>query len=74
MIYTVDRLEGGLALLEGPEGEVKPVPVNQLPQGLHEGAKLEGGQSGWVLRPDLEEEARRALQARLARLKGKPGR
>ncbi len=53
MIDTVDRIEGGLAVLEDEHGGVTNVRAADLPEGTAEGDKLERTQMGWQLRPDL---------------------
>ena len=45
MFYSVDRIEGPLAVLQDDEGENRAVPLAELPEGLREGDVLcrEGG-------------------------------
>ena len=39
MIWTVDRIEDGIAIIETPTGNVK-IETKHLPQGVKEGNKL----------------------------------
>ena len=54
MMYTVDRIEGGFAVLEDEQGGMTNVRMADLPEGTSEGDKLERTQTDWRLRPDLK--------------------
>ena len=41
MKYTIDRIEGGIAVLECEDGTMTEAPVQSLPQGIREGSALE---------------------------------
>ena len=71
MFYSVDRIEGPLAVLQDDEGENRTVPLAELPEGLREGDVLCREGERW--RPATEERDRRRaeLQALLDRLTGK---
>lgn len=71
MIYTVDRLEGGWAVLEDEGRQMSDVPLSRLPAGLREGDLLERTGLGWTLRPDLRESRLARNRALLDRLKNK---
>jgi len=68
MIYTVDRLEGNLALLESETGAMVSVPLVRLPQPLSEGEKLEEIDWGYRRRPQLRQAAQEENRRRLNRL------
>ena len=55
-VYAVDRIEGRLAVLEGPDGRLE-VELAQLPDGIREGDCLRSVDGVWC--PDPEETARR---------------
>lgn len=71
MIYTVDRLEGAWAVLEGESGEMTDLPRAELPPDLREGDKLEQTETGWTLRQDLREQQLAKNRALLDKLKQK---
>ena len=55
-VYAVDRIEGRLAVLEGPDGRLE-VELARLPDGIREGDCLRSVDGVWC--PDPEETARR---------------
>lgn len=67
--FSVDRIEGRVAVVIGDDGSTHDVPIHRLPRGLHEGTVLvvEQGPHGapvWrSARVDREEEARRHSRA-----------
>lgn len=71
MIYTVDRIEGSWAVLEGEDRRMSDVPLSQLPCGLREGDRLERTEEGWRVRPELREQKLAKNRALLERLKGR---
>ena len=71
MIYTIDRIEGGFAVLEDENGAVRDLPLTSLPEGAGEGDKLEQTEAGWQLHPDVKAAALAQNQALLERLKNR---
>lgn len=57
MIYIIDRIEEGVAVLVSDSGEKMEVPLSGLPSGAHEGSCLRPCERGFAL--DEEEEAAR---------------
>jgi hypothetical protein len=74
MQWVIDRIEGGIAVLESAEtDETVERPKKDLPKGAKEGQVLtDDGSAGGALRIDLEETAARAarIRERFERLKG----
>lgn len=71
MIYTVDRLEEGWAVLEDSIGELTILPLTRLPQGTREGDKLEETEEGLLPRPELKQAALSRNRLLLEKLKNK---
>ncbi len=70
MLYSVDRLEGNIAVLVDDEGNSLSLPLAALPKGTRAGAILRRVGEGLTLAPAEEEERRRRvleLQRRLRR-------
>lgn len=59
--YTVDRIEGKTAVLTGPKGEVKNLPLGSLPAGTSAGSVLR--REGKAFVHDDEERERRMSEA-----------
>jgi hypothetical protein len=57
MIYTVDRIEGGYAVLIDGEGVSADVLLKNLPA-VREGDVLEKTEDGYILREDLTAQRR----------------
>lgn len=57
MIYVIDRIEEGIAVLVSDSGEKIEVLLSGLPSGAHEGSCLRPCERGFAL--DEEEEAAR---------------
>lgn len=57
MIYVIDRIEEGIAVLVSDSGEEIEVLLSGLPSGAHEGSCLRPCERGFAL--DEEEEAAR---------------
>lgn len=57
MYYTIDRLEGALAVLEDEDGHTSTAPLSELPQGVGESDVLMLRDGVWSPAPD--EAARR---------------
>jgi hypothetical protein len=74
MRWVIDRIEGGVAVLESTETEeTEERPKKVLPKGAKEGQVLtDDGAAGGALRIDVEETAARAarIRERFERLKG----
>lgn len=60
MTYSVDRIEGGYAVLNGSDGGSTDVPLTELPA-VREGDVLEKTDGGFVLREDLTAQRRERL-------------
>ena len=61
MIFSVDRIENGLAVLEDENGTMQTVPLAQLPPDTCEGAVLRLAEGVWTI--DTDEAARRRTEA-----------
>ena len=59
---TIDRLEGGFAVAELPDGTTRNIPLAQLPQGVREGCRLVSTPDGW--RPDQADTAQAQARVR----------
>lgn len=69
MIYSVDRLEGGYAVLIGDGGEREDLPLEALGgEAVKEGDILERAEDGWHIRRDLTEKRRERLKKRSAKM------
>lgn len=66
--YTLDRFEGGVAVLVAEEGGSILVPICQLPFGMREGAVLRREGQNFTLDEAAESERRAAANDKLARL------
>jgi len=62
-IWSVDRIEAGVAVLEDQQRRHLSLPVEQLPEGAREGDCLRRSDKGGFLL-DSEETARRKARAR----------
>ena len=71
MFYSVDHIEGPLAVLQDDEGENRAVPLAELPEGLREGDVLCREGESWRPAPEERDRRRAELQALLDRLAGK---
>ncbi|HIZ56267.1 MAG TPA: DUF3006 domain-containing protein [Firmicutes bacterium] len=58
MKWSVDRIEGNLAVCEGPAGQMRQVPLADLPPGIREGDLLTEEGGSWTFLPE-ETRARR---------------
>nr|MDD6335558.1 DUF3006 domain-containing protein [bacterium] len=67
--WTIDRIEGDMAVLEDPAGEPRYMPLGSLPRGAREGMCLRRDEDGNLI-ADMDEESlrRKAFQDRLKRL------
>lgn len=61
MNFSVDRIEGDLAVLEDENGVLQTVPLAQLPPDTREGSVLRLENGVWTL--DADEAARRRAEA-----------
>ncbi|MBQ2780752.1 MAG: DUF3006 domain-containing protein [Clostridia bacterium] len=61
MSFSVDRIEGDLAVLEDENGVLQTVPLMQLPLDTREGSVLRLENGVWTL--DADEAARRRAEA-----------
>lgn len=69
-MITVDRIENGIAVIEGDDGAFFQLPASQLPHGVREGSVLRRTQDGFVLDPEAERERRHMLYEKTKRLFG----
>ena len=60
MTYTIDRIEGLLAVLEDEDGESRHVPVSALPETAREGDLVTETEPGVFAVDEAATEARRA--------------
>lgn len=65
MTYTIDRIEGMIAVLEDEEGETRQVPVSQLPDAAREGTLVTETEPGTFA---VDEEATQARRKRIRAL------
>ncbi len=67
--YSIDRLEGDLAVCEAPDGQMENVPLELLPPDAEEGALLRRTpEGGWEVDWQATRERREAMRRRLAAL------
>lgn len=65
---TIDRLEGGFAVAELPDGTMRNIPLAQLPQGVGEGSRLVSTPDGWRLDQADTAQAQARVRGKLDRL------
>lgn len=70
-MITVDRIENGIAVIEGEDGAFFRLPVSQLPEGVREGSVLKQTGSSYQLDADAESAVRKRNAERTRRLFGK---
>lgn len=69
MIWSVDRMEEGIAILEGPDRQQRQVPLELLPSGVREGdCLLESAPGHYELQPEETRRRRRHNQDLFRRL------
>lgn len=68
MRYIVDRIEGGVAVLERDDLAFEDVPLSELPEGTaqHDCLEFEGGT--WRIDRERTEERKRTIAVKMARL------
>ncbi len=59
MMFFVDRIEDGIAVLEDEHGTISSFPVSSLPEGIREGSVLKNGQNGDLYIDNKTEDDRR---------------
>ena len=59
MTYTIDRIEGLIAVLENEDGETRHVPTSALPDGAREGDLVTETEQGPFAADEDATEARR---------------
>ncbi|WP_317853907.1 DUF3006 domain-containing protein [Chakrabartyella piscis] len=69
MKLTIDRLEGNFAVCELENKKMVDIPIGDLPNGIHDGMKLEQTDSEYVILDDSED--RKRIQEKMKRLFGK---
>lgn len=68
MRYIVDRIEGGVAVLERDDLAFEDVPLSKLPEGTaqHDCLEYEGG--AWRIDRERTEERKRAIAEKMGNL------
>lgn len=69
-MITIDRIENGIAVIEGEDGAFFQLAVSQLPKDAREGSVLRRTQDGFALDPEAGRERRRMLYEKTRRLFG----
>lgn len=70
VMIIVDRIENGIAVIEGDDGAFFQLPASQLPDGVREGSVLRRTQDGFALDSEAERERRHMLYEKTKRLFG----
>lgn len=70
MLYSIDRIEGDIAVLVDEEGNSIPMPRATLPTGVRVGAMLRRDGEIFILASDEEEIRRRRVLELQQRLRG----
>lgn len=70
-IYSVDRIEDGLAVLLDDDDKSCAIPVDQLPFGTKEGSILRLTEVGYVLDKETENERRNKVLSLQEKLRNK---
>lgn len=70
MRYIVDRIEGGVAVLERDDLEFVDVPLSVLPEGVRQHDCLEEDGGAWRIDRDRTAERKRRVEERMRRLFG----
>lgn len=65
MIYVIDRIEEGIAVLVCDSGEKMEVPLSSLPAGAHEGSCLRPCEQGFALDGGEEAARKRRIEQKL---------
>lgn len=65
MIYVIDRIEEGIAVLVCDSGEKMEVPLSGLPSGAHEGSCLRPCECGFILGEREEATRKRRIERKL---------
>ncbi len=65
MIYVIDRIEEGVAVLVSDSGEKAEVPLSRLPAGAHEGSCLRPCEHGFALDEGEEAKRKRRIERKL---------
>lgn len=68
MIYVIDRIEEGIAVLVSDSGEKMEVPLSGLPSGTHEGSCLRPCERGFALDEEEEAARKRRIERKLSAL------
>lgn len=69
--YTLDRIEGPVALLIDHQGGIMEIPAGLLPEGCRDGAVLHKLDGLWVRDCAAEEKCRDQMRSRLEKLLSK---
>lgn len=65
VIYVIDRIEEGIAVLVCDSGEKMEVPFSGLPSGAHEGSCLRPCECGFTLDERKEATRKRRIERKL---------
>ena len=68
MYYTVDRIEGGFAVLEDENGNVNDVKLNGLPDDVKESDILKFENDVYIIDAERTEQVKKDLENRLKKL------
>ena len=68
MRYIVDRIEGGVAVLERDDLELVDVPLSELPEGVRQHDCLEEDGGSWRMDLDRTSERKRRIEEKMRRL------
>lgn len=66
--FTVDRIEGDFAVLEGEGGSMSDVPLSELPEGVDEGDCLALDDGSWSINNLGRSERRDRIAGKMVRL------
>ncbi len=69
--FTLDRIEGPVAVLIDCTGGILEIPAAHLPAGYHEGAVLHRQDGLWLIDPDATIRRRISMQEKLEKLLSK---
>ena len=68
MIYTVDRIEEGLAVCEDEQKQMHTFPLSQLPEGTSEGDVLIYEEGHFLLDEAAKEQRAKRIREKMRRL------
>ena len=68
MYYTVDRIEGGYAVIEDPDAGVQNIKLSDLPDGIKEGDKLRLEDNIYIIDADYTRLRKKELSERFMKM------